>query len=254
MSESWSDGCWFCDDRNVLGVRASTPWERLLHVGNCKKACLNWPMAIRPESTFLLAMFTTSATIWFVLGVVIVLITPGPTNTLLAAAGLRQGMRRAARLAGAEVAGYGVAISAWGGFLAHAVHTLAWLPSLVRMASCLYVAYLALRMWRTTLAIEARSPVTIGPYTLFVATLLNPKAILFAGTIFPSTAFVHVADYVMAMSIFLSLVLPIGLAWIAFGAALGRGRLVWISAEGMQRCASVVLAAFSLTLAWSLFQ
>jgi len=199
-------------------------------------------------------MFTPSATLWFVLGVGIVLITPGPTNTLLAAAGLRHGMRRAARLAGAEVAGYMVAISVWGGLLAHAVHTVAWLPSLVRMASCLYVAYLAVRMWRTTLAIEATSPMTIGPRTLFVATLLNPKAILFAGTIFPPAAFVDAASYVAAMSIFFMLVLPIGLAWIAFGAALGHGRLTWISAEGMQRCASVVLAAFSLTLAWSLLR
>jgi threonine/homoserine/homoserine lactone efflux protein len=199
-------------------------------------------------------MFTPSATLWFVLGVGIVLITPGPTNTLLAAAGLRHGMRRATRLAGAEVAGYMVAVSAWGGLLAHAEHTVAWLPSLVRMASCLYVAYLAMRMWRTTLAIEATSPMTIGPRTLFVATLLNPKAILFAGTIFPPAAFVDAASYVVAMSIFFMLVLPIGLAWIAFGAALGRGRLTWISAEGMQRCASVVLAAFSLTLAWSLLR
>lgn len=199
-------------------------------------------------------MFATSATLLFVLGVGIVLITPGPTNTLLAAAGLQQGVRRALRLAGAEVAGYVVAISIWGSFLAHAVHAWAWLPSLVRMASCFYVAYLAVRMWRTTLAIEAASPMTIGPCTLFVATLLNPKAILFAGTIFPSTAFVYVADYMAAMGMFLCLVLPIGLAWIAFGAALGRGRFAWISAEGMQRCASVVLAAFSLTLAWSLFR
>jgi threonine/homoserine/homoserine lactone efflux protein len=172
---------------------------------------------------------------------------------MLAAAGLQQGVRRALRLAAAEVAGYVLAISVWGGFLAHAVHTVAWLPALVRMASCIYIAYLALRMWRTTLAIEASPSMAVGPRTLFVATLLNPKAILFAGTIFPSTAFVHIADYLIAMGIFLSLVLPIGLAWIAFGAALGRGRLAWISAEGMQRCASVVLAAFSLTLAWSLF-
>lgn len=197
-------------------------------------------------------MFATL--VLFMLGVGIVLITPGPTNTLLATAGLQQGMGRAVRLAAAEVAGYVIAISAWGGFLAHAVHALAWLPSLVRIASCAYVAYLAVRMWRTTLAFDASSQGNIGPRTLFIATLLNPKAILFAGTIFPPAAFAHVVDYVRAMGIFVAMVLPIGLAWIAFGAALGRGRLVWVSAEGMQRCASIVLAAFSLTLAWSLFR
>src|SRR5690349_10672870 len=77
----------------------------------------------------------------FVLGVSVVLIVPGPTNTLLAVAGLQQGMRRAARLAGVELAGYLVSISAWGVFLVHAAHSLVWLPSLVRAASCAYVAY-----------------------------------------------------------------------------------------------------------------
>ena len=61
-------------------------------------------------------MHSTSDTVLFVLGIIIVLIMPGPTNTLLAAAGLRQGVKRAARLAGAELAGYVASISVWGGF------------------------------------------------------------------------------------------------------------------------------------------
>ena len=199
-------------------------------------------------------MHSMSDTLLFALGVAIVLITPGPTNTLLAAAGWRQGVRHAAPLAGAELAGYLVSISVWGGFLAHAEHSLVWLPLLVRIASCLYVAYLAVRMWRTSLMVQASSQADIGPRTLFVATLLNPKALLFAGTIFPPAAFAQEADYLAAMGVFSLLLLPIGLAWIAFGAALGRGRLTWISAKGMQRCASVVLAAFSLSLAWTLLR
>ena len=190
----------------------------------------------------------------FVLGVGIVLIMPGPTNTLLAAAGLRQGMRRAARLAGAELAGYLVSISVWGSFLAHAAHSLGWLPPLVRVASCVYVAYLAIRMWRMTFAFEASPQAELGLGTLFVATLLNPKAILFAGTIFPPAAFAQGSAYLIAMAIFAALLLPIGFAWIAFGAALGSGRLAWVNAKGMQRCASLVLGAFSLSLAWSLLR
>ena len=190
----------------------------------------------------------------FVLGVSVVLTVPGPTNTLLAVAGLQQGMRRAARLAGAELAGYLVSISAWGIFLVHAAHSLAWLPSLVRAASCAYVAYLAIRMWRMTLAFQPSPQAGIGLRTLFIATLLNPKAVLFAGTIFPPAACAQGTAYVIAMGIFSLLLLPIGLAWIAFGTALGSGRLAWVSAKGMQRCASVVLAAFSLSLAWSLLQ
>ena len=198
-------------------------------------------------------MPSISVTVLFVLGIIIVLVMPGPTNTLLAAAGLRLGVKRAAPLAGAELAGYVVSISIWGGFLTHAAQSLGWLPVLVRIASCLYIAYLAMRMWRTAVAFQASPQTAIGPRTLFVATLLNPKAILLAGTIFPTTAFASVPAYLSAMGIFAALLVPIGLVWIAFGAALGSGRLAWITTESVQRCASIVLGAFSVSLAWSLF-
>ena len=45
-------------------------------------------------------MPSISVTVLFVLGIIIVLVMPGPTNTLLAAAGLRLGVKRAAPLAG----------------------------------------------------------------------------------------------------------------------------------------------------------
>lgn len=198
-------------------------------------------------------MLPVSATWLFVLGVGIVLIMPGPTNTLLAAAGMRQGVKRAAWLTCAELAGYIVSITLWGSFLAHAAHSHTWLSKLVRIASCLYVAYLAVRMWRTAVSFQPSQRAAIGWRTLFVATLLNPKAVLFAGTIFPVAAFVSWPAYLSAMGIFALLLVPIGLLWTTFGAALGSGRLAWLSADTAQRFASIVLATFSVSLAWSLF-
>ena len=184
------------------------------------------------------------------LGSAIVLVMPGPTNTLLATAGLRRGIRHSAHLTGAEFAGYLVSISGWGYFLSHAASSLTWLPTLLRIASALYLAYLSVRMWLTANSFPSTAQGTIGLRVLFTATLLNPKAILFAGTIFPVAAFESLAGYVEAMAIFTSLLVPIGLAWIAFGAELGRGRLMRVSPARMQRCASIILAAFSLSLAW----
>ncbi|OXC73627.1 CmaU [Caballeronia sordidicola] len=106
-------------------------------------------------------------------------------------------------------------------------------------------------MWLTANSFPSTAQGTIGLRVLFTATLLNPKAILFAGTIFPVAAFESLAGYVEAMAIFTSLLVPIGLAWIAFGAELGRGRLMRVSPARMQRCASIILAAFSLSLAWA---
>jgi threonine/homoserine/homoserine lactone efflux protein len=196
-------------------------------------------------------MLSTSSAILLGLGSAIVLVVPGPTNTLLATAGLRQGVRGSAHLTGAEFAGYLVSISLWGCFLAHAAATLTWLPALLRLASSLYLASLSVRMWQTANAFAASAQSTIGVRTLFVATLLNPKAILFAGTIFPVAAFQSMGTYLEAMAIFTILLVPIGLAWIAIGAALGSGRRMRISPARVQRCASIILAIFSLSLAWT---
>jgi hypothetical protein len=40
---------------------------------------------------------------------------------------------------------------------------------------------------------------------------------------------------------------------VAFGAALGSGRLMWINPAHMLRGASIVLGTFSLSLAWVAF-
>jgi threonine/homoserine/homoserine lactone efflux protein len=196
-------------------------------------------------------MFSVSAIALLAVGIVAVLITPGPTNTLLASAGLRQGVRRSLPLIAAELAGYLVAISVWGRFLAQAAHALPWLPALLRVAAGTYIAWLAVDMWRAAVALPDSTEKASGTLRLFIATLLNPKALLFAGTIFPAAAFVLWPAYLLSMLIFACLLAPIALAWIAFGAALGSGKLGWLDPAKIQRGASVVLGVFSLTLAWS---
>lgn len=199
-------------------------------------------------------MFTLTAASLFIAGVAVILAMPGPTNTLLAAAGLRQGFRRSARLTLAELAGYMVSITVWGRFLGEAAQVLPWLPGVVRAASSLYIAWLAWRMWRAASAVPSAAQQLIGMRTLFVATLLNPKGVLFASAIFPGLAFQSLHAYLAAMGIFAVLLVPIGLAWVLFGAMLGGERLKWIDPAKMQRGASIVLGVFSATLAWSVFR
>ncbi|MGF6551399.1 LysE family translocator [Paraburkholderia youngii] len=184
-------------------------------------------------------------------GIIVVLVTPGPTNTLLAAAGLRAGLRRALPLIAAELAGYLVSISAWGRFFAHAAQAWPWLPSLLRVAASVYIAWLALDMWRAAVALPGSTQRAGNVRALFVATLLNPKGLLFGGTIFPAAAFMHLPAYLLVMAMFACLAAPIALAWIAFGAALGRGRLGWLEPARVQRGASIVLGVFSVSLAWA---
>jgi len=199
-------------------------------------------------------MFTATTLGLFIAGVAVLLAVPGPTNTLLAAAGLRQGFAQSARLTGAELAGYLLSITLWGRFLEQAAQAFAWLPAVVRVTASLYIAYLAVRMWRAARTVPSAAQQMIGMRALFIATLLNPKGILFASAIFPALAFQTVPAYLTAMGVFAALLVPIGLAWVLFGATLGGERMRWIDPAKMQRGASIVLGLFSATLAWSVFR
>lgn len=183
-------------------------------------------------------------------GCAIVLLMPGPTNTLLAAAGLKQGLRRSAHLTAAELAGYLISISLWGFVLTHTAQSMNWLPRILKIASSLYLLWLAIRLWLTANSIETSATGVIDLRTLFGATLLNPKAILFAGSIFPPEAFTHVTAWLESTAMFTVLLIPIGLAWIAVGAATNHGKLPRIRPASVQRCASVVVTFFSMSLLW----
>lgn len=197
-------------------------------------------------------MTDTTPFLLFLFGVIAVLAVPGPTNTLLAAAGVAQGVRRSLMLPVAEAAGYVVNITIWGKFLNEASHALPWLPPVVRLLCGLYIAYLAVKMWRAAAALATeRQAAALGMRDLFVATLLNPKGILFGGTLFPAAAFALPQAYLQAMGVFVLCVLPIGTLWIAFGAQLASGKIKWLRPRHVQRGASVVLGVFSLSLAWT---
>ncbi|KND61951.1 CmaU [Candidatus Burkholderia verschuerenii] len=188
------------------------------------------------------------------LGIAVLLITPGPTNTLLAAAGMQSGARRAMPLIMAELAGYLASISAWGWLVTRIADGFAWVPLCLRILSVGYVAILAVRMWRASAQAGLAHGAPVSMRSLFVATLLNPKAMLFASAIFPAAAFTALAAYLPAMSLFTLALLPVALGWIMLGAGLGRGRRSVLGTQRMYRIAAFVLGLFALWLALSLIQ
>lgn len=172
----------------------------------------------------------------FVLTSSVILLTPGPTNTVLAAAGATFGLPRARLLPLAEAAGYALAISFFVAFAA-LVKDLWWaLPALKIVAAC-WLAYAAVRLW-------AMSPDMTGAARrgavarVFLTTLVNPKAMIVGTMMIPHGS---PGDTALRIAVFILLSSIAGLGWVALGAALPGG-----VRRRSYKGAAVVLGGFSL--------
>ncbi|EXB49599.1 MULTISPECIES: LysE family translocator [Acinetobacter] len=189
---------------------------------------------------------------WFFIGLVItILLTPGPTNTLLASSGIQVGLRQSLLLIPAEAVGYIIAITAWGMLIGKVSATFPLLPTFLKLLSAAYIIFLAIKLWRTANQDVVLNQPTIRPKELLCATLLNPKALLFASAIFPAAAWKSQDIYLAHMGTFVALILPIALFWISVGAMLASKKVNWLSQAKLQRTACVVLVSFAIPISYS---
>ena len=176
------------------------------------------------------------------LAMLALLVTPGPTNTLMVLTGAERGLPRGLALIPAELAGY---------LLTVAPLTLAGAPLLqdlpqaragLAVAAGLWVAVLALRLWRLPGADKGRPAVSAGQ--VFLTTLLNPKALIFGLVLLPSPS--QAASH---LALFAGLVVAVAVLWVAAGAGLGRrqGRPSPL-VPALRRGASLWLGALSVAL------
>ncbi|WP_149538009.1 LysE family translocator [Siccirubricoccus phaeus] len=183
--------------------------------------------------------------ILFTLAVLTVLGTPGPTNTLLATSGATVGLRRSLPLMLGEAAGYTISILTLGLLLGPAMAAAPLLAAALRVAVGLYLLLLALRLWRHGGAVLATGAVVM-PRQVFVTTLLNPKAIVFALGILPFGA--GPAVWPLYMLGFLPLLATVAMAWIIVGTVLGSaaGRRGWGGA--VPRLGAAAIGGFAVLL------
>ena len=181
----------------------------------------------------------------FALAVLAVLGTPGPTNSLLATAGATAGLRRSLPLIAAEAAGYTLAILTIGLLLGPVLAGAPLLATALRLAVGAYLLLLAVRLWRRGGAALATGAV-ITPRQVFVTTLLNPKAIVFALGILPFAAGQGVwPPYMLG---FLVLLAAVATAWITAGALLGAaaGRRGW--GRAVPRVGAAAVGGFAVVM------
>lgn len=178
----------------------------------------------------------------FVLAMMAVLMTPGPSNALLASSAHQQGMAKTIVLVPAELMGYFYAINIW----ALIIHLSApvW-PNLIHILhflSIVYVLWLAFHLWKSAhLQQYNQKHPSIQPRELFLTSLKNPKAILFAAGIFPLETWNSPLNFVMVFAVFALVLLPVALFWMSFGRAILSGQNQKIKADLLYKGSALML-------------
>jgi threonine/homoserine/homoserine lactone efflux protein len=181
----------------------------------------------------------------FALSVLALLAVPGPTNTLLAGAGASGGLRRSLRLLAGELLGYLITITCVRLALGTVIGETAGAQTVVKIAVAAYLVFLAVRLW--TAAPERGSTGFTVP-RVFVTTLLNPKAFIFALFVFPASP-TPIVPYYLGFS---AMVVTVGASWIATGAALDRLTSARVGVIAPRLCACA-MAVFAIVVVSGLF-
>jgi len=179
----------------------------------------------------------------FVLMSLSLLLTPGPTNTLLAVGGAAAGLRRAWPLVPAELAGYFAAIHLYAFLLGPLVQQSPLAQGVLRLVLALYIFWLAARLWQSEMAPLPHQTVT--PARIFLVTLLNPKALVFTFVVLPPLAgqWAAALPWLGALA---AMILLASASWIGLGAAIARGRI--LRPHLIPRTGAIVLAGFALVM------
>lgn len=184
-----------------------------------------------PDSFFILAL----------------LLTPGPTNTLLTVGAADSGLRKSLPLLLGELAGYLAVVVPLATIAAALFEGRPMLAAGLRIVAACWVLFLAFRLWRVSSRQGEKSEgraVTIGQ--VFLTTVLNPKAPIIGLVIMPHGPLVEIAP---AIGLFSLLVTSAGSCFLILGSFVGCTPV--LSPRLVYRVAAGFLVVFSLGLASS---
>lgn len=146
------------------------------------------------------------------------LLTPGPTNTLLALSGASVGLGRSIRLMPAELAAYLMVTVPLATTGADLLAGAPWAATAVRLAAAGWIAYLAARLWRLPAPGQAGGEVSVA--RVFTTTLLNPKALIIGLTLLPRGS---EPEFLPHLALFAGSVLAVAAIWAGGGALAQHG-------------------------------
>lgn len=183
----------------------------------------------------------------FTAALLLLLLTPGPTNTLMMLAGYERGWRSSLRLIGAELTGYLAVVLTVLLVLAPAFAAYPSMLLWVRGAAFLWVLFLSWRLWGASARSLAANGELSGRHVL-LTTVLNPKAPIIALVIMPQVELNAALPWLVLLSAFIVLAASF---WLLVGAVSARGGSGRLTNGTIRKLAATGMFGFAVMLAAS---
>lgn len=179
---------------------------------------------------------------------VLLLVVPGPTNTLLMRAGVLFGFAASWRMAFIECLAYLLQVSVWGAVLFYVSAWSPWVVKVTQTAAICYLLQLSFTLWqRKNTAVDPGTDRFSGLH-FFWLTVMNPKGLLIVSFIAPISAFATLQGYARFMTTLALVVIPVGFAWILLGSRFEGGQKAWLTPLRINRATSMVIGCFATVL------
>jgi threonine/homoserine/homoserine lactone efflux protein len=166
----------------------------------------------------------------------LLLLLPGPTNALVAAATATGGLRRLPGALGAVLLAYGLALIVLGLSARLLTETAPAAAPVLKILASAALALSAIKLWRA----DPASGTAVPTRRVFLITLINPKALVLAFAILPPglPSLALVAGITAAITIATTV-------WGLIGLALGRIGRHYVGASAINKVTAGVLATFA---------
>lgn len=175
----------------------------------------------------------------------LLLLAPGPTNTLLFRAGVLFGFGASWRLAFVECLAYLLQVSLWGAALLYISAYSPWAMRATQLGAACYLLYLSYKLWQRKNSVTAPTGDRFGGLYFFLLTVMNPKGLLIVSFIAPINAFAELEGYLVFMATLVLVIIPVGFAWILLGARFEGLQQTWLTPLKINRATSVAICCFA---------
>lgn len=184
----------------------------------------------------------------FLFAALALLATPGPTNTLLLVAGATAGWKRALPCVLAELAGYATAIAILVAGVGPLVKAAPALGGALRIAAALWLLFVATKLWTSAPGVAPTIARPVTPARVYVTTLVNPKALVFAFAILPHLFDGRLREAIPYLASLAPLIAATGAGWALAGAIAGVAQANFRTTSFVPRLGAVAQLCFASLL------